>query len=853
MVSLLQQQFELLAPNPATLLRLVDGDPPACLLLPPSSLKALHSFLSRAPPGVPSGLALCALVSATVARLSVQGPGAVAGEEAKELGTLALHKCAAAAAAAARTLAAAAAAGDAAGCAVEAACLPTLTALLRGLGGAPSLFRRSIPDAVVLGLFVLRHAPPASPLSGAAAQLVATAALCALRQGVRGQRSSETQNGSGGTQPLDASQLVRALLALLSRHSAAIPRFAVFAPVEWLSDADLAAMVLGTLPAEGCGNARASKELLQAVAGCGPGGDAASSSVGGGGGRSGAAATPAAAPEALGHALCRRACGAAAVLTALLRRPLPHGTCHAPALRSVVQAEGLLLPLGALLCAAERLCDAAADVEAGAAAVQAETAAAALRDGAWRIMLAQLCGALSHAGLRLLRAALDADGAAVARRHRSQLSRCLLRALVGLRAPAASGAVLRAPGSQALPLLLRVAGTVEAWLRGPGIGLPTPDTCAEACSLVNACADAAAAPIGEALWLGGGSRGGEGGVPAALPLPDALALAAALVQHAWAALQNGKRAALERAALALAGCGVLGESGAAPLVFADSVNAAAASSGGKRQRSGEGGGEAPADTPLNASLSAADAPPPPLAGPPVHAALLQRSPPHGAPPLLLLSAAARTPLVALLSAALVCPWANGVQSPLSPRLHAALQQLLLAAPALGEGGCGSAGLLLGALSHRAVVAAVPMALPAADGGEEGAAAAADGTVFAPRSAADAPMSAFAPPPLLFPMAPPPPVSGSGSGPAVLGMAVEAGADEIGSGAPAVPPQLLLLAGEGAGAALALAQLPASAAAALAPPPLSSQQALPPQQRLSSADAARLSRYADALGADFPSL
>jgi hypothetical protein len=56
-------------------------------------------------------------------------------------------------------------------------CLPAVAALRRGLEGAPVLFRRCVPDAVVLACFALRLAAPHSPLGQSAAALLAAAAL----------------------------------------------------------------------------------------------------------------------------------------------------------------------------------------------------------------------------------------------------------------------------------------------------------------------------------------------------------------------------------------------------------------------------------------------------------------------------------------------------------------------------------------------------------------------------------------------------------------------------------------------------------------------------------------------------
>ena len=75
--------------------------------------------------------------------------------------------------------------------------------------------------------------------------------------------------------------------------------------------------------------------------------------------------------------------------------------------------------------------------------------------------------------------------------------------------------------------------------------------------------------------------------------------------------------------------------------------------------------------------------------------------------MVLLSSAARSALCELLSALLLSPWAGGAQSPLHPRLLAAL---VAACPADADASSGVSALL-GTLACRHVVAAVPVALP----------------------------------------------------------------------------------------------------------------------------------------------
>jgi hypothetical protein len=100
----MQAQIEGGCTDAALLLHLVDTDESSCASLPPSSLKSLAAAVTRAS-GATSGVLLCALVTAAAARLGVQGAGAIAAEESKELCTLVLHRCASAAVAAARAAA----------------------------------------------------------------------------------------------------------------------------------------------------------------------------------------------------------------------------------------------------------------------------------------------------------------------------------------------------------------------------------------------------------------------------------------------------------------------------------------------------------------------------------------------------------------------------------------------------------------------------------------------------------------------------------------------------------------------------------------------------------------------------
>jgi len=669
--------------------------------------RALSGYVTRlsaskeTPSQIAAGVSLVALVSATATRLanistqsqplSGTGQGSKSGEEMKELGTQVTRLCNEAAIRVALVIVAASSKGSLEG-SLEALCLPVLAAYFRGLEEIPVVFRKCIPDAIVLSVLLIRLATPHSHLSASASKLIAFASCVALRSSRQG-HIFFSPSGAGGRGegkklgPLDPTPLVRSLITSLYRHISDLARLAAYAPVhESFSDAQLASSIIATLPLDGCGHSRASEALVLAT-GWGMTLEAGEVSV---------------------RYTCGRAIGLAGTLEALFTREIRSVRPGQPFVEDVA------IPLGEVFASCERLCDAGAGIERGAGVVHSGTSSAAFQDIAWKSLFSECAESLCKSGLSLLSAAASSDFGA-SRRFRTLLFRVLQGSLQYAGAtPLVQGASSLITPKGRILVLQGVFASLRSVLSGPGVGIPSRDSCPVALSLIQNALETTNTSLGVLVK----SLPGDGGVVSSLPLLDCLSTALALVQHAWSLIPDKNRLLLEQRVLVLTG-GVSWvdflASGGATTHHLNSQSDSNEKGGRKRGRGeGESGGSYVRPDLLDvASVSSLSH----LFGGTHHAFTLElfgeKSGGEGTSCFSLLSPPCSQALEALLAALLVCPWSGGVISPLHPQILSALTRSLSSTsspPPFGVESTATPALLLNALSNRLVVAGIPVSI-----------------------------------------------------------------------------------------------------------------------------------------------